>query len=67
MEPEIDGLIRVFDSLSIAQQAVAVRRLNTYIDAGPAAKERIIRESQRGGVRKVDVGPVGMICPYCGR
>jgi hypothetical protein len=67
MEPEIDGLIRIFDSLSATQQAEAIRRLNTYIEASQETRQRIIRESQPGEVRKVDVGPLGRICPYCGR
>jgi hypothetical protein len=67
MSEEADGLIRVFDKLTPSQKAEAIERLNRYLDADQETKKQIVREAERNQVRKVDVGPVGRICPYCGR
>jgi hypothetical protein len=68
MDEKVAGLIRVFDSMTPDEQHEAVRRLSEYIDGGPITKRRILNESDWGRVAKrVDLGPVGRVCPYCGR
>jgi hypothetical protein len=67
VDPEVAGLLRVFDSLSQSKQVEAVQRLNEYIEGSALERQRIIGESQGNRIAKVDLGPVSSVCPYCGR
>jgi hypothetical protein len=68
MDAKVAGLIRVFDGMTPGEQREAIRRLNEYIDGGSTTKQRILNESDWERVAKrVDLGPVGRVCPYCGR
>lgn len=68
MEAGVAGLIRVFDSLSPDEQYDAIQKLNEYISADSWTRERLVNESQRDRIAKrVDLGPVSGVCPYCGR
>ena len=68
MEPEIAGVIRIFNSLSTKQQDEAVRTLTEYFNTDSQRRQQLINESQpdRRG-KKVNLGPVSGVCPYCGR
>jgi hypothetical protein len=68
MEPETAGVIRIFTSLSTNQQDEAVRRLTEYFNADSQGRQKLINESRPDRVRKrVNLGPVSGVCPYCGR
>ena len=68
MEPEIAGLIRIFNSLSTTQQDEAVRNLNEYFNADSQGRQRVINESEPDRIaKKVNLGPVSGVCPYCGK
>lgn len=67
MEPEIAGLIRIFDSMSTGQQEDAMGALNAYLNANQTTRDRMVGDRRPREIRKVDVGPVGAVCPYCGR
>jgi hypothetical protein len=67
MEPTAAGLIRIFASLTPTQRSAAVRALNEFLEGTPQQRERLINESQRHYIAKVDLGPLSNVCPYCGR
>lgn len=70
MESEIDGVLRVFHSLTDTQRAEAVRKLDEYLRGSQETRERLLREAQWHEwqeVRKIDVGPIRRVCPYCGK
>jgi hypothetical protein len=68
MEPEIAGVIRIFNSLSTKQQDDAIQTLRVYFNADSQRRQRLINDSQPGHVAKrVNLGPVSGVCPYCGR
>jgi len=68
MEPEIAGLIRIFNSLTTKQQDGAVQTLSEYFNADSQRRQQLINESEpdRRG-KKINLGPVSGVCPYCGR
>ena len=68
MEPEIAGLIRIFNSLTTKQQDGAVHTLSEYFNADSQRRQQLINESEpdRRG-KKINLGPVSGVCPYCGR
>jgi len=68
MEPEIAGVIRIFNSLSTKQQDEAIQTLKEYFNTDSRRRQRLINDSQPGHVAKrVNLGPVNGVCPYCGR
>jgi hypothetical protein len=67
MDEEVAGLIRVYLSLTSGQRAAFVDNLNEYIRGSQYEKDRITRESVFKGTQRMDVGPAGGACPYCGR
>jgi hypothetical protein len=68
MEPEVAGVIRIFNSLSAKQQDVAIQALKEYFNTDSRRRQRLINESQPSRVAKrVNLGPVNGVCPYCGR
>jgi hypothetical protein len=67
MEPEVAGFIRIFNSLSTKLQDDAVRRLNEYVSSGSRVRQRLINDSQPDRMTKrVNLGPLSGVCPYCG-
>ena len=46
MEPEIAGVIRIFNSLSTKQQDDAVRTLSEYFNTDSQRRQQLINESQ---------------------
>ncbi len=68
MEPEIAGLIRIFNGLTTKQQDGAVRTLSEYFNADSQRRQQLVNESEpdRRG-KKINLGPVSGVCPYCGR
>ena len=68
MEPEVAGVIRIFDSLSTKQQDEAIQTLKEYFNTDSRRRQRIINDSQPGRASKrVNLGPVSGVCPYCGK
>jgi hypothetical protein len=68
MEPEVAGVIRIFNSLGTKQQDEAIEALKEYFNTDSPRKQRLINDSQPGRVTKrVNLGPVNGVCPYCGR
>ena len=68
MEPEVAGVIRIFNSLSTKLQDEATQTLNEYFNADSQRRQRIINDSEpRRMTKKVNLGPVNGVCPYCGR
>ena len=68
MEPEIAGVIRIFNSLSTKLQEEATEALNEYFNADSQVRQRIINDSEpRRMTKKVNLGPVSGVCPYCGK
>ena len=68
MDPKVAGLVRVFDSLSPQERQEAVEKLNEYINGDTWTKRQIVEEGERVRIAKrMDLGPVGRVCPYCGR
>jgi hypothetical protein len=68
MGPDSDSFILIFDGLGEYEKNEALRKLREYLDSGPIARERIVRESgQHRNVQKMDVGPTGGVCACCGR
>lgn len=68
MDPKVAGLVHVFASLSPQEQRAAVEKLNEYINGDPTRRRQIVEESERVRIAKrMDLGPVGRVCPYCGR
>jgi len=68
MEARVAALIQIFHSLTIDERREAIEKLNEYIDADYEGRQRILRESEMDRIAKrVDLGPVGRACPYCGR
>jgi hypothetical protein len=66
--PTSAGLIRVFDTLTPSQRSEAIRILNEYIEGDSSVRDRLVNESRRHYIAKVDLGPLtGNVCPYCGR
>lgn len=45
MTAEVDGLMRVFHSLTYTEQDEAIARINAYLKGDQATKERIVKES----------------------
>ena len=68
MEPEVAGVIRIFNSLSTKGQDEAIQALREYFNTDSRRRQRLINDSQPGRVSKrVNLGPVNGVCPYCGR
>jgi hypothetical protein len=68
MEPEVAGVIRIFNSLSTKLQEQSIQTLNEYLNADSQRRQQIINESEpRRMTKKVNLGPVYGVCPYCGR
>ena len=68
MEPEIAGVIRIFNSLSTKQQDEAIQSLKEYFNSDSRRRQRLINDSQpRQVTKRVNLGPVDGVCPYCGR
>jgi hypothetical protein len=68
MEPEVAGVIRIFDSLSAKRQDDAIQALKEYFNTDSRRRQRLINDSQPSHVAKrVNLGPVSGVCPYCGR
>jgi hypothetical protein len=68
MEPEVAGVIRIFDSLSTKQQDEAIQTLKEYFNTDSRRRQRLINDSEPGRVaKKVNLGQVNGVCPYCGR
>jgi len=68
MEPEVAGVIRIFNSLSAKLQEESIETLNEYLNADSQRRQQIINESEpRRMTKKVNLGPVNGVCPYCGR
>jgi hypothetical protein len=68
MEPEVAGVIRIFNSLSTKGQDEAIQALKEYFNTDSRRRQRLINDSQPGRVaKKVNLGPVNGVCPYCGR
>ena len=68
METAVAGFIRVFDSLTPDEQHDAVEKLNEYINGDVWTRRRVVEEGERSRIAKrIDLGPVGGVCPYCGR
>jgi len=68
MEPEIAGVIRIFNSLSTKQQDEAIESLKELFNTDSRRRQRLINYSQPGpGSKRVNLGPVNGVCPYCGR
>jgi hypothetical protein len=68
MEPEVAGVIRIFNSLSTKLQEESIETLNEYFNADSQRRQQIINESEpRRMTKKVNLGPVNGVCPYCGR
>jgi hypothetical protein len=68
MEPEVAGVIRIFNSLSAKQQDDAIQALKEYFNTDSRRRQRLINDSQPSRVAKrVNLGPVNGVCPYCGR
>jgi len=68
MEPEVAGVIRIFNSLSTKGQDEAIQALKEYFNTDSRRRQRLINDSQPGRVaKKVNLGPVDGVCPYCGR
>ena len=44
-----------------------MRALNAYLNANQTTRDRMIGDRRSREIRKFDVGPVGGVCPYCGR
>lgn len=68
MEPEVAGVIRIFNSLSTKRQDEAIQALQEYFNTDSRRRQRLINDSQPDRVAKrVNLGPVNGVCPYCGR
>ena len=68
MEPEVAGVIRIFNSLGTKQQDEAIQTLKEYFNTDSRRRQRIINDSQPDHVAKrVNLGAVNGVCPYCGR
>src|SRR5215471_1857769 len=68
MEPEVAGVIRIFNSLSTKLQEESAQTLNEYFSADSQRRQQLINESEpRRMTKKVNLGPVNGVCPYCGR
>jgi len=67
MEPEVAGVIRIINSLSAKLQDQTVQSLNEYFTADSQNRQRLINDSQPERISKrVNLGPVSGVCPYCG-
>jgi hypothetical protein len=67
MEPEVAGVIRIINSLSTKLQDQAVQSLNEYFTTDSQGRQRLINDSQPERIHKrVNLGPVSGVCPYCG-
>jgi hypothetical protein len=68
MEPEVAGVVRIFNSLSTKQQDEAIQALKEYFNTDSRRRQRLINDSQSGrAAKRVNLGPVSGVCPYCGR
>ena len=63
-KPEI--LFNAYLKLSPAERAELVKAMNEYIEGGTEKKASIMQENF-ANVTKMDIGPMGGSCPYCGK
>lgn len=67
MDSKVAAVVQGFAALSQVQRAEFIAVVNRYIDGDLITKDRIVRESRRDWITKVDLGPVSQTCPCCGR
>lgn len=67
MDSKVAAVMQGFAALTPAQQAEFITVINRYIGGDLITKDRIVRESRRDWITKVDLGPVSQSCPCCGR
>ena len=68
MDQEVALVMSGFLSLTQAQQSDFIGYVNSYNRGSQAERDRIIRESDLRGIRKIQVGPISTgICPCCRR
>jgi len=68
MEPEVAGVIRIFNSLNTKRQDEAIEALKEYFNADSQRRQRLINDSEpRRVAKRVNLGPVDGVCPYCGK
>ena len=68
MDRKVAGTVRVFASLTEAEQEEAVAELNKFIRGDVEVKKGVVGEAlAQNHVSKMDLGPVLSACPYCGK
>ena len=59
MEPEVAGVIRIFNSLNTKRQDEAIEALKEYFNADSQRRQRLINDSEpRRVAKRVNLGPV---------